>query len=118
MAGNFIDESGHNCSVRRFLPHHIKIMKVALVSVHHHDHISSCCCSPQALAIIRQKPEGISSREYTERLALQFSELQVDWRERVLQLQQELLRTRQELTRFQIQAETLDLAHHSHTAGG
>lgn len=72
----------------------------------------------QALTIIRQKPEGVSSREYTEKLALQFSQLQADWRERALQLQQELLRTRQELTRFQIQAETLDLTHHPHTAGG
>lgn len=62
---------------------------------------------PKALAIIRQKPEGVSSREYTERLALQFSELQVDWKQKAQQLQQELLRTRQELTKFQIQSETL-----------
>lgn len=61
----------------------------------------------QAMAIIRQKPEGVSVREYTERLALQVSQLQLDWRDRAAQLQQELLRTRQELAKFQVQAETL-----------
>jgi hypothetical protein len=59
----------------------------------------------------------MGSREYTERLALQFSQLQLDWRERAEQLQRELLRTRQELTRFQIQAETLNQTH-PHFAGG
>lgn len=54
-------------------------------------------------------------REYTERLSLQFSQLQLDWREKAQQLQGELLRTRQELMKFQIQAETLS---HTHTTRG
>ena len=60
----------------------------------------------------------MSSREYTERLALQFSQLQLDWRERTVQLQQELLRTRQELTKYQIQSETLNQTHKNSIATG
>lgn len=56
----------------------------------------------QALAIIRQKPEGVSAREYTERLALQFNDRQDNWKERATILERELLRTRQELLKFQI----------------
>lgn len=105
------DTRSHHYSTTtpKFLPHHIKIMKVALVCM--------CGCDDKydeaflyilkALAIIRQKPEGVSCREYTERLALQFSQLQVDWKQKAQQLQQEVLRTRQELTKFQIQSETL-----------
>lgn len=37
----------------------------------------------QAMAIIRQKPAELSAREFTERLALQFSQLQTDWRRKV-----------------------------------
>ena len=69
----------------------------------------------QAVAIIRQKPEGVCVRQYTERLALQFSQLQEDWRGKAVQLQRELLRTRQELTKFQIQADTLG---HTNTLRG
>ena len=97
-----------------FQPHHINIMKVALVSFNK-PKLYTCVVSQtiQALVIIRQKPEGVSSKEYTERLALQFSQLQVDWRERALQLQQELLRTRQELTTLQLQAETKNQTHNT-----
>ena len=47
----------------------------------------------------------MTAGEYTERLALQFSEMQQDWREKAQELERELLRTRQELARFQVQAE-------------
>ena len=100
-------------STPRYLPHHINIMKVALVggnTSHNHMHTYVLTyIEPliplQALAIIRQKPKGVSAREYAERLAMQFSQVQLNWREKAQQLQQELLRTRQELTKFQIQAE-------------
>lgn len=60
----------------------------------------------------------MSAREYTERLAVQFSQLQVDWKEKAQQLQQELLRTKQELAKFQVEAEMIDHTHnHTHTKG-
>ena len=45
--------------------------------------VSSLYMFLQAVAIIRQKPEGVSAREFTERLALQFSQLQTSWKEKV-----------------------------------
>ena len=59
----------------------------------------------QALAILHQKPNGVSSREFTERLSLQFSQLQTNWRSRAEQLERELLRTRQDLIKFQLSSE-------------
>ena len=37
----------------------------------------------QAIAIIRQKPKGITSRKFTEKLLLQLSQLQEDWKAKV-----------------------------------
>ena len=59
----------------------------------------------QALVILRQKPDGVSAREFTESLSLQFSQLQTNWKSRAEQLERELLRTRQELVKFQINSE-------------
>ena len=59
----------------------------------------------QALAILHQKPNGVSAREFTERLLLQFSQLQTNWKSRAEQLERELLRTRQDLIKFQINSE-------------
>ena len=55
--------------------------------------------------ILRQKPSGVSAREFTECLSLQFSQLQTDWKSRAEQLERELLRTRQDLVKFQISSE-------------
>lgn len=74
--------------VRGFLPHHVKIMKVAL-----------------AIAIIRQKPLGESVKDFTQQLSLQFSQLQTDWKTKATQLEAELLRARQELVECQLQTE-------------
>ena len=63
------------------------------------------CCILQALAILHQKPEGVSALEFTERLSLQFSRAQTNWKGRVEQLERELLRTRQELMKCQIHSE-------------
>lgn len=74
-------------------------------------------CTMQALAIIRQKPEGVSAKDYTSRLALQFNQLQTNWREKATQLERELLRTRQELATFQVRCELVggnDLHTHPH----
>ncbi|KAL5484467.1 hypothetical protein EMCRGX_G020975 [Ephydatia muelleri] len=64
---------------------HIRIMKVAL-----------------AIAIVRQKPNGMRVREYVENLALQFTQLQGNWRHKALKLEQELLCLRQELVQCQL----------------
>ena len=71
----------------------------------------------QALAIIRQKPEGVSAKDYTSHLALQFSQLQTNWRDKATQLERELLRTRQELATYQVRCELVagnDLHTHPH----
>ena len=47
----------------------------------------------------------MSAREFTERLSLQFSQLQKDWKSKAEQLERELLRTRQALVRCQIHSE-------------
>ena len=47
----------------------------------------------------------MSAREFTERLSLQFSQLQTNWKSRAEQLERELLRTRQDLIKFQINSE-------------
>ena len=59
----------------------------------------------QALAILRQKPSGVSAREFTERLLLQFSQLQTSWKTQAEQLERELLRTRQDLIKLQFNSE-------------
>ena len=47
----------------------------------------------------------MSAREFTERLSLQFSQLQTNWKSKAEQLERELLRTRQDLIKFQINSE-------------
>ena len=62
------------------------------------------CAALQAIAIIRQKPEGVSAFEFTFDLAQQFKGEELHWKGRARQLEQELLRTRQELVRTRLQA--------------
>ena len=56
------------------------------------------------MVIIRQKPEAISARDYTIRLAQNFEKEEMIWRRRARQLEDELLRMRQEvIVRYQLQ---------------
>ncbi|XP_069830775.1 meiosis-specific protein MEI4 isoform X3 [Dendropsophus ebraccatus] len=50
-----------------------------------------------AIAIIRNKPEGKSSRQYTEELAKRVSDKEGNWKAKVMVLEAEVLRLRQEL---------------------
>ena len=61
--------------------------------------------SPQAVAILRQKPSELSAKEFTDRLSLQFIQLQTNWKSKAEQLERELLRTRQDLVKCQIDSE-------------
>ena len=47
----------------------------------------------------------MSAREFTERLLLQFSQLQTSWKTQAEQLERELLRTRQDLIKLQFNSE-------------
>ncbi|XP_075058771.1 meiosis-specific protein MEI4 [Mixophyes fleayi] len=50
-----------------------------------------------AIAIIRNRPEGKSSRVYTEELAKQVSKKDVDWKAKAMVLEAEVLHLRQEI---------------------
>jgi hypothetical protein len=50
-----------------------------------------------AIAVIRSKPKSMSSGEYARTLALQFSDMQKDWKTKAEDLEVELLKVRQQL---------------------
>lgn len=50
-----------------------------------------------AVAVIKSKPSGLSGREYAEALARQLKSHDEDWKKKAQELQQEVLRLRQEL---------------------
>ncbi|XP_072037366.1 meiosis-specific protein MEI4-like [Amphiura filiformis] len=56
-----------------------------------------------ATAIIRNKPSHMSAREYTENLARKLRQKENSWRGRVRKLEDELLKTRQELVLSRLQ---------------
>ena len=70
-----------------------------------HVHVCLYASLIQALAILRQKPVGIAAREFTERLSLQFSQLQTNWKSKAEQLERELLKTRQDLIKCQLNSD-------------
>jgi len=50
-----------------------------------------------AVAIIKDKPRGMSGREYAEALASKLRREDAGWKEKALGLQQEVLRLRREM---------------------
>lgn len=50
-----------------------------------------------AVAIIKNKPSGASGREYAEALACKLKSRDESWKEKAQELQEEVLRLRQEL---------------------
>lgn len=58
----------------------------------------------QAIAVIRQKPEGTSAHDFALSLAECFKKGELSWRGRARQLESQLLQTRQELLQVRLQA--------------
>ena len=54
--------------------------------------------------IIRQKPKSLSAYSYTQQLAKQLQEGEVEWKKRARGLEEEVLLIKQELVRCQLHA--------------
>ena len=62
-----------------------------------------------ATAIIRHKPPDVNAKEYAENLARRLRKKEENWKTRVMKLEDELLRTRQELTMVKLSDTGVDL---------